>query len=138
VRTEAGGTNICAVGAYELRAATGEAAVSLFASGSEVSLAVEAAETLDARGIPTRVVSVPCFELFHTQSEGYRQQIVGDAPVKIGIEAAIRMGWDSLIGTDGTFIGMSSFGASAPYKDLYTHFGITADAIVAAAKAAQN
>ncbi|MEO1020289.1 MAG: transketolase, partial [Pseudomonadota bacterium] len=138
VRTEAGTANACAMGAYELRTATGEVAVSLFASGSEVSLAVEAAETLDARGIPTRVVSVPCFELFHAQSAGYRAQIIGDAPIKIGIEAAIRMGWDSIIGTDGIFIGMSSFGASAPYKDLYSHFGITADAIVAAAEDAQD
>ena len=138
VRTEAGSANASAMGAYELRPATGDAAVSLFASGSEVSLAMDAAGILDARGIATRVVSVPCFELFHAQSAGYRAQIIGDAPVKIGVEAAIRMGWDSLIGTAGTFIGMSSFGASAPYKDLYDHFGITVEAIVGAAEAAQN
>ncbi|MEM8877811.1 MAG: transketolase [Pseudomonadota bacterium] len=137
VRHEAGSSSSSAMGAYELRSAKGEAAVSLFASGSEVSLAIEAAETLEAKGTPTRVISVPCFELFGAQSTAYKTEIIGDAPIRIGIEAAIRMGWDSLIGTDGTFIGMSSFGASAPYKDLYAHFGITAEAIVAAAEAAQ-
>jgi transketolase len=138
LREDSSGGNLCALGAYELSAPTGQAAVSVFASGSEVSLAVEAAETLNERGIATRVVSVPCFELFEAQTEGYRNQIIGDAPVRIGIEAAIRMGWDRIIGTDGTFIGMSSFGASAPYKALYAHFGITAEAIVAAAEAAQG
>jgi transketolase len=138
LRSDATDGNLCALGAYELIAPTGEAAVSLFATGSEVSLAVEAAETLNQRGIATRVVSVPCFELFEAQTEGYRSQIIGEAPVRIGIEAAIRMGWDRIIGTDGTFIGMSSFGASAPYKELYAHFGITAEAIVAAAEAAQG
>jgi transketolase len=79
------------------------------------------------------VISVPCFELFHEQSEEYRRAIIGDARVKIGVEAAVRQGWDAIIGSDGIFIGMNSFGASAPYKELYKKFGITAEAIAAAA-----
>jgi transketolase len=72
-------------------------------------------------------------DLFEQQADAYREDVTGDAPVKIGIEAAIRMSWDPIIGSDGAFIGMSSFGASAPHKDLYQHFGITAEAVVAAA-----
>src|SRR5262249_27966217 len=118
---------------YELVAADGQARVSLFASGSEVSLAVEAQKVLEERGIPTRVVSVPCFELLFEASEAARRAVIGDAPVKVGIEAAVRQGWDAIIGPHGPFGGMTSFGAGAPAKDLYKHFGITVDAIVAAA-----
>jgi transketolase len=125
--------NRCAAGAYEIVAADGKAQVSLFASGSEVSLAVEAQKVLSQRGIATRVVSVPCFELLFELSEAARRAVIGDAPVKVGIEAAVRQGWDAIIGTDGAFVGMTSFGASAPAKDLYRHFGITVDGIVAAA-----
>jgi transketolase len=124
--------NRCAAGAYELVAADGKAQVSLFASGSEVSLAVEAQKVLAGRGIATRVVSVPCFELLFEASEAARRAVIGDAPVKVGIEAAVRQGWDAIIGTDGAFVGMTSFGASAPAKDLYRHFGITVDKIVEA------
>ncbi|MEP3665893.1 MAG: transketolase, partial [Roseibium sp.] len=85
--------------------------------------------------IAARVVSVPCFELFETQSEDYQASVIGGSPVKIAVEAGIRMGWDRFIGNDGTFVGMSSFGASGPYKALYEHFGITAEAVVTAAKA---
>jgi transketolase len=113
--------------------ADGEARVSLFATGSEVSLAVEAQKVLAGRGIPTRVVSVPCFELLFEAPEAARRAAIGHSPVKVGIEAAVRQGWDAIIGTDGRFVGMTSFGASAPAKDLYKHFGITVDAIVAAA-----
>ncbi|MEL6505458.1 MAG: transketolase [Pseudomonadota bacterium] len=127
--------NLCAKGAYECAPAKGEAQVSLFASGSEVEIAMEAKEKLDAAGHPTRVVSVPCFERFEMQSARCHREIIGEAPVKIGIEAAIRQGWDRFIGSDGIFIGMDSFGASAPYKELYNHFGITADAVVKAATA---
>src|SRR5262249_36395890 len=108
--------NRCAAGAYELVPADGEARVSLFASGSEVSLAVEAQKVLVERGIPTRVVSVPCFELLFEASAAARSAVIGNAPVKIGIEAAVRHGWDAIIGTDGRFVGMTSFGASAPAK----------------------
>jgi transketolase len=126
--------NRCATGAYEIAPATdGKAQVSIFATGSEVSLAVEAQKLLAERGIPARVVSVPCFELMFAAPPERRRVIIGDAPVKIGVEAAVRQGWDAIIGSDGIFIGMSGFGASAPYKDLYNHFGITAQAIADAA-----
>ena len=127
--------NICASGAYEIAGPDGRSDVSIFATGSEVSLAVDGAKLLAAHGVAARVVSVPCFELFLAQDESYRRSIIGNAPVKIGVEAAIRMGWDSIIGTDGLFVGMSTFGASAPYKELYKKFGITAEAIASAALA---
>ena len=126
--------NLTAQGAYELVAAA-DAKVSIFASGSEVELAVKAAETLSAKGVATRVVSVPCVELFFEQSDEYRKSVIGTAPVKIAVEAAVREGWDAFIGSDGVFVGMKSFGASGPAKDLFKHFGITVDAVVAAAEA---
>ena len=125
--------NRCAAGAYEILAAEGKAAVSLFASGSEVVIAVEARKLLAARGIAARVVSVPCFELFLAGPAERRHAVVGDAPVRVAVEAAVRQGWDEIIGSDGVFVGMSGFGASAPYKDLYAHFGITAVAVANAA-----
>ncbi len=133
-RTEYEEKNLCAHGAYELISAS-DAKVSIFASGSEVEIAVKAQATLAAKGISARVVSVPCFELFFEQSADYQKAIIGKAPVKIAVEAGIRQGWDSFIGSDGAFIGMKSFGASAPAKELYKHFGITAEAVVAAAEA---
>ncbi len=125
--------NICAQGAYELAAPAGRADVSIFATGSEVSIAVDAARLLADKGVPARVVSVPCFELLFEQPEGLRRAVIGNARVKVGIEAAVRMGWDAIIGSDGLFVGMHSFGASAPYKELYKHFGMTAQAIADAA-----
>ncbi len=127
--------NKCAAGAYEISPAAGEARVSIFASGSEVSLAVEAQKLLAARGIPTRVVSVPCMDLLLELPADRRAAIIGNAPVKVAVEAAIRQGWDAVIGSDGVFVGMSGFGASAPYKELYRHFGITAEAVAEAAQA---
>jgi transketolase len=126
--------NRCAAGAYEISKADGEAKVSIFASGSEVSLAVEAQKLLAVRGIAARVVSVPCMDLFLEAPEAVRTALIGNAPVKVGVEAAIRQGWDAIIGADGIFVGMSGFGASAPYKELYSHFGITAEAIATAAE----
>jgi transketolase len=126
--------NRCAGGAYEIAAADGnKAAVSIFATGSEVSIAVEARKLLAAKGVAARVVSVPCFELLLEAPEAARRALIGDAPVKIGVEAAVRQGWDAIIGNDGAFIGMTSFGASAPYKELYKHFGITPEAVADAA-----
>jgi transketolase len=121
--------NLCARGAYELAPAEGDAEVSLFASGSEVGIALEAKKLLDAEDIPARVVSVPCFEKFAVQEVGYRSAVLGSAPVNVGIEAAIRQGWDPIIGIDGIFVGMSGFGASGAYEDVYRHFGITAEAV---------
>ena len=125
--------NMCARGAYELSPASAKAEISLFATGSEVSIAITAQAELEKKGIPTRVVSVPSFELFRAQPAAYRHAVIGTAPARVAVEAAIRMGWDEIIGTDGAFVGMTGFGASAPHKDLYKHFGITAEAVVAAA-----
>jgi transketolase len=130
LRTSTPADNPCSHGAYELVAASGEAKVSLFASGSEVEIAVAAQKDLAGRGIPTRVVSVPSLELLLSQPEDKQKAVIGNAPVKVAIEAAVRWGWDAVIGHDGVFIGMHSFGESGPAKDLYKHFGITAEATV--------
>ena len=133
LRTNAPNDNPCAQGAYELVAAQGDAKVSLFASGSEVEIAVAAQKQLAERGIASRVVSVPSLELLLSQPADRRTAIIGNAPVKVAIEAAVRWGWDAVIGPDGEFVGMHGFGASAPAKDLFKHFGITAEAVVNAA-----
>ena len=133
LRTNAPNDNPCAHGAYELVAAQGDAKVSLFASGSEVEIAVAAQKQLAERGIASRVVSVPSLELLLSQPADRRKAIIGNAPVKVAIEAAVRWGWDAVIGPDGEFVGMHGFGASAPAKDLFKHFGITAEAVVNAA-----
>ncbi|MEH2537942.1 MULTISPECIES: transketolase [unclassified Bradyrhizobium] len=130
LRTSAPNDNPCAHGAYELVAAQGEAKVSLFASGSEVEIAVAAQKQLSERGIASRVVSVPSLELLLAQPADRKKAIIGNAPIKVAIEAAVRWGWDAVIGQDGEFIGMHGFGASAPAKDLFKHFGITAEAAV--------
>jgi transketolase len=126
--------NRCARGAYELVAAEGgTATVSLFASGSEVAIAVAAYKLLAARGVMARVVSVPCFELLLAAPD--REAIIGNTEIKVAVEAGIRQGWDAIIGSDGTFVGMSGFGASAPYKELYRHFAITPEHVAEAALA---
>lgn len=130
LRTTAPNDNPCAQGAYELVAAQGEAKATLFASGSEVEIAVAAQKQLAERGIASRVVSVPSLELLLAQPEARRAEIIGNAPVKVAIEAAVRWGWDAVIGQDGEFVGMHSFGESGPAKDLFKHFGITAEAAV--------
>jgi len=135
VRTEYSEENLCARGAYELAAPSDEAQVSIFASGSEVAIALAARAELEKSGIAARVVSVPCFELFNAQSAQYRKSVIGDAPVRIAVEAAVSQGWTRFIGEDGVFIGMNGFGASGPIEALYPHFGITAEAVVKAAKA---
>jgi transketolase len=127
------GTNRCTAGAYEIASAEGKAQVSIFATGSEVAIAVEAKKLLATKGVATRVVSVPCFELLLEAPEVTRRAIIGDTKVKIGVEAAVRQSWDAIIGSDGVFVGMTSFGASAPYKHLYRHFGITPEAVAQAA-----
>jgi transketolase len=126
--------NRCAAGAYEIVPAEKDAVeVSLFASGSEVAIAIEARKFLRERGVFARVVSVPCFELFRALSTDARREVIGDAAVKVAVEAAVRQGWDEIIGSDGVFVGMTSFGASAPAKELYKHFGITPEKVAAAA-----
>jgi len=129
-------SNLCASGAYEILPVEGDNVdVSIFASGSEVAIAVEAAQLLNRQGKPARVVSVPCFELFFALPAEKRHAIIGGAEVNVAVEAGVRQGWDAIIGSDGVFVGMDSFGASAPVKDLYRHFGITADSVAAAALA---
>ena len=132
LRAEAG-ENKSARGGYVLAEASAERRATLIATGSEVHLAMQARDTLEAEGIPTAVVSLPCWELFALQDETYRAQVLGDAP-RVGIEAALGFGWDRWLGADGTFIGMTGFGASAPADDLFKHFGITAEAAVAAVR----
>jgi len=125
--------NLCAKGAYVLREADGARDVTLLATGSEIEIAVNAAEALGKDGIKAAVVSMPCWELFERQDESYRAKVLGEAP-RVAVEAAVGFGWDKWTGSDGAFVGMSSFGASAPISDLYEYFGITADAVADAAK----
>lgn len=135
VRTVAATENLSAKGAYEIKAANGEAKATLFGTGTELALALKAAETLEAEGVATRVVSVPSFELFEQQDAAYQASVIGRGTVRVAVEAAIKQGWERFIGEDGAFIGMNGFGASAPAEVLYEKFGITSDAIVAAVKA---
>jgi transketolase len=135
VRTTAATENLTAKGAYELRAAKGEARATLFATGTEVPLALEAADRLEANNIPTRVVSAPCFELFFQQPKSYQDSVIGRGTVRVAVEAALQQGWERFIGEDGGFVGMTGFGASAPAEVLYEKFGITTEAVVAAVKA---
>ena len=126
--------NRCAHGAYELIAAEGgNPAVSLFASGSEVAIAVDAQKLLATQKVSARVVSVPCFELLLAAPHADRAALVGTTKVNVAVEAGIRQGWDAIIGSAGAFIGMTGFGASAPYKELYQHFGITPEKVAEAA-----
>lgn len=133
VRTEHTDENLCAKGAYEL-AGGDDAKVTIFATGSEVEIALNARDLLKADGISARVVSVPCMELFAAQSDSYREAIIGKAPVKLAIEAGVREGWDHIIGSDGLFVGMKGFGASGEIGALYKHFGITAENAAATVK----
>lgn len=135
VRTTYVEENLSARGAYELAAAEGgEAAVTIFATGSEVEIALKARDLLQGHGHPTRVVSAPCLDIFWQQDEAYRAATIGTAKVKVAVEAGIRQGWDAVIGTDGLFVGMTGFGASGTIEQLYAHFGITAEAVAKAAE----
>ncbi|KUJ85474.1 transketolase [Ruegeria marisrubri] len=127
------GENLTARGAYVLREADGPRDATLIASGSEVAIAMEAADMLAKQGIRAAVVSAPSFELFEAQGEDYWESVLGDAP-RIGIEAAVKQGWDLFLRRKDRFIGMTGFGASAPAADLYRHFGITPEAVANAAR----
>jgi len=135
VRFEYGEENLCAKGGYIAAASTRSRRVTLLATGSEVAIALEARESLERDGIGTAVVSLPCWRLFDSQPETYRREVLGDRTLRIAVEAASPFGWERYLGSDGVFIGMTGFGASAPYAELYRHFGITAEAVVAAARA---
>ena len=127
--------NRTARGGYVMAEAEGPRQATLVATGSEVSLAMAARETLAAQGIQVAVVTLPCWELFAAQDAAYREAVLGAAP-RIGIEAACGFGWDRWLGPKGVFIGMPGYGASAPFEVLYKHFGITAEAAMAAVKRA--
>jgi len=127
------GENLSARGGYVLREAAGKRDATLLATGSEVEIALAAADILGTQGIKAAVVSMPCWELFEAQSEAYRAEVLGAAP-RVAVEAAARLGWDRWIGERGAFIGMSGFGASGPAAELYKHFGVTAEAVADAAR----
>ena len=129
-----GGVNLSAKGAYVLRPAKSEEKVVLLATGSEVEIALKAQEQLAASGIGARVVSMPCWELFEAQPASYQDEVLGGDLPKVAVEAAIKLGWERWIGRKGAFVGMSRFGGSAPYEKLYESFGITAEAVVDAAR----
>jgi transketolase len=124
--------NLCARGAYVLAEATGGARrATVFASGSEVALALRARAVLQDDGVPTAVVSVPCWELFDEQDAAYRAMVIGRGTARVAVEAAVSLGWERFVGEDGGFVGMRSFGASGPEAELFRHFGITHEAVVA-------
>ncbi|MFC7738306.1 transketolase family protein [Roseomonas sp. GCM10028921] len=134
VRRDAGG-NRSARGAYVLEEAEGGARqVTLLATGSEVALALRARNALQAAGVPTGVVSMPCWELFERQERAYRDAVLGRETVRVGVEAAVRLGWDRWLGEGGGFVGMSGYGASGAEDDLWRHFDITAEAIAGEAE----
>ncbi|MCE3232368.1 MAG: transketolase [Rickettsiaceae bacterium] len=135
LRTNYTEENLSAKGAYILSESDGDLQVTIFATGSEVSIAIDAQQQLQSQGIGTRVVSVPCMELFEQQEQEYRVSFFCNSSVKVVIEAAGRMGWDKFTGPHGIFIGMESFGASAPIEKLYEEFGITAGNVVNKVKA---
>jgi transketolase len=137
VRTDDGKENLSAKGAYILKeASNGEAQVVIMATGSEVEIALAAREMLEEAKIFTRVVSMPSMELFAKQDKAYQEKVLGDRKlVRVAVEAGVRQSWDRWLGFDGLFIGMSTFGESAPIKDLYSHFKITKEAVVEAVKA---
>jgi transketolase len=133
LRTTHSEENLSAKGAYVLIEPKGRRDVTLIATGSEVSLAVAAAKALHGEGIAAAVVSMPCWELFAGQDQGYQDAVLGAAP-RVGVEAAVEFGWQKWLGPTGIFVGMRGFGASAPGEELYKHFGITAAAVEAAAR----
>jgi transketolase len=133
LRTEYREDNLVARGGYIISEAEGDTQVTLIATGSEVEIAVDAQAKLKAEGISAAVVSLPCWELFDAQSPEYRKSVLGTAP-RIAIEALSVFGWEKYVGENGKVIGLHGFGASAPAPELYEHFGITADAMVKAAK----
>ena len=134
VRTENSSENKSAKGAYTL-VGPADADAIIFATGSEVAIAVEAQKTLTEQGIKARVVSVPSMELFAKQSDAYKAEVLGTAKARVAVEAGIEMSWNKLLGDKGRFVGMHSFGASGPIDALYAHFGITSKAVVEAVTA---
>ena len=128
------GEMMCTKGAYVLKKTSEDVDVSLIASGSEVEIALEAQEKLKGLNINSKVISVPCFDIFQNQNEDYKNEIIGKDTLKISIEASSQSGWKSMVGKDGVTIGLSTFGRSAPYKDIYKLFNLTSDEVVKIAK----
>jgi transketolase len=124
-------------GAYVLRDPDGDPDVILIGTGTEVHIAVEAADALESEGVAARVVSMPCWERFDEQDDAYRDSVLPpEVRARVAVEAASPFGWDHWIGQDGEFVGMHGFGASGPADKLYEHFGITADAVAERARTA--
>jgi len=135
VSEHSAGENICSKGAYVLKKTSDNPNISLIASGSEVEIALEAQEKLMGLNINSKVISVPCYDLFQNQTENYKDEILGKDTFKISIEASSQSGWKSVVGKDGVTVGLSTFGKSAPYKDIYKLFNLTSDEIVKIVKA---
>lgn len=135
LRRDAGPQNRSARGAYVLAEAEGGVRrVTLLSTGSEVQIAMAARDVLQGEGIPTAVVSMPCWSLFEAQDRAYRKAVLGEGCVRVAVEAAVKFGWERWIGEEGGFVGMTGFGASGPAEELYRHFGITAEAVAAQAR----
>jgi transketolase len=134
LRLEAGSENLTAKGAYVIRQFKADRDVTLIATGTEVALAVEAAEALEAEGYGVAVVSMPAWDLFDAQPQAYQDEVLGTAP-RIAIEAAGKFGWTRYVASEADVIGMPGFGASAPAERLYQEFGITKAAIITRTKA---
>jgi len=132
------GENMSAKGAYVLKKTSDNSNITLIASGSEVEIALEAQEKLKVLNINSKVISVPCFDLFDKQSKDFKEQLLGANTFKISIEASNESGWKSVVGKDGVTLGMTTFGKSAPYKDIYQLFNLTSDEIVKIVKAKLN
>ena len=134
VRLEHFKENLCGRGAYEIAAASGAARATILATGADVAIALAARETLEAEGVPVRVASVPCQELFDRQEREYRDAVLGMDTVRVAVEAAGPLGWERYVGDGGSIVGLTQFGASAPAGPLYEHFGITAAAVAGAVR----
>ena len=130
VSEHSAGENKCSKGAYILRKTSESNEVALIASGSEVEIALESQEKLKKENINSKVISVPCYDIFQNQSENYKNEILGKDTFKVSIEASTKSGWERLVGKNGITIGLSTYGKSAPYKDIYSLFNITSDHIV--------
>ena len=130
IRTSYTEENLVSKGAYIISESNLDLDVTIFATGSEVSIAIDAQKKLEQQNIGTRIVSVPCMELFDKQSSEYITDILCNSSIKVAIEAAVSFGWDKYIGPHGIFIGMSNFGASAPAPKLFDYFGINVDNVV--------
>ena len=130
--------NMSRFGAYEIIKTKTVPDVTLIASGSEVQIAIEAQKKLKNININSKVISMPCQELFDKQSKEYREKIIDKESIKISIEAGSVFGWEKYVGSNGISLGMKSFGKSAPYKKIYEHFNLTSDNIVKLTKKMLN